>query len=48
MRTLASADAANMSAAELRGLVNNPRTPASVVKTARKALRAKGEVPANA
>jgi 2'-5' RNA ligase len=39
MRTLASADAAKMSASALRDLINNPRTPASVVKTARKALK---------
>ena len=39
MRTLSSADAANMSQSELRALVNNPRTPDSVVKAARKALR---------
>lgn len=38
MRTLSSADAANMSQAELRALMNNPRTPESVLKVARKAL----------
>lgn len=39
MRTLSSADAAGMSQAELRALVNNPRTPQTVKITARKALR---------
>lgn len=39
MRTLASADAANMSHSELRGLINNPQTPAQVKRTARKALK---------
>jgi hypothetical protein len=39
MRTLASADAASMSASNLRDLVNNPQTPDSVRKVARKALR---------
>lgn len=39
MRTLASADAAKMSKSALRDLINNPRTPESVIKTARKALK---------
>lgn len=39
MRTLSSADAANMSQADLRALINNPRTPSSVKKVARAALR---------
>lgn len=43
MRTLSSADAADMSQSELRALVNNPRTPASVKQVARKALRTMSE-----
>lgn len=39
MRSLTSADAAGMSQSELRALINNPRTPDSVKKVARKALR---------
>ena len=41
MRTLSSADAANMSQAELRAIAANPRTPESVRKQARAALRDK-------
>ena len=39
MRTLASADAAKMSQSELRALANNPKSPESVKRTARKALK---------
>lgn len=41
MRTLASADAANMSQSELRALVNNPQTPDAVKKVANRTLRTK-------
>lgn len=42
MASLTSADAANMGQSELRALVNNPRSPQSVRKAARVALRAQG------
>lgn len=45
MRTLSSADASNMSQSELRGLVNNPKIPESVKRTARKALRSIAKEP---
>lgn len=40
VRTLSSVDAANMSPDALRSMLNNPRTPASVKRTIRKALKA--------
>lgn len=45
MRTLSSADAANMSPAELRALVNNPQSSDQVKKAARKALVAAAKEP---
>lgn len=43
MRTITAADAASMSAAEIRNMLDNPRTPKSLRKILNQALRAKQE-----